>query len=164
MSPDEHPRSRFLLLVQALEGLYGFETKDEFEARKEAHSQRREQVLAETLPHASKEGAKFLRSYLMKRPPESLDTALSKLVSGLPVNLLPQIAMTTVVQYLLQDERKPQGAAGALRLLRNDLAHGTKGYDADDVREVTALLERVVRAHALRILGCGVDVQQRVLS
>ena len=47
----------------------------------------------------------------------------------------------------------------ALRAVRNDLSHGTKGYPTLDLHAVVQILERVTRAHMLRVLGCGTDAQ-----
>ncbi|RXR26102.1 hypothetical protein EQW78_00065 [Oerskovia turbata] len=43
---DQHPRSRFLLLLQALEGSYGFENRAKHEADKEKFGAKREGVIA----------------------------------------------------------------------------------------------------------------------
>ncbi len=57
-----------------------------------------------------------------------------------------------------------KNAADALRIIRNDLAHGTKGYDAYQLLQVVEVLERVVRAHALELLGCPDLVISRLLD
>lgn len=57
-----------------------------------------------------------------------------------------------------------KNAADALRMIRNDLAHGTRGYDAYELQQVVEVLERMVRAHALELLGCPEAVISRVLD
>jgi hypothetical protein len=52
----------------------------------------------------------------------------------------------------------------ARRVARNNLAHGTRGYDSAMLDETVTLLELVVRAHALRLLGCPDVVVRRVLE
>ena len=55
-------------------------------------------------------------------------------------------------------------APDALRIIRNDLAHGTKGYDVYELHHIVEVLERMVRAHALGLLGCPEIVVSRVLD
>jgi len=57
------------------------------------------------------------------------------------------------------------GIGGCLRAHqgRNDLAHKNRGYDAHDLHDVVQVLERTVRARALRLLWvCPVAVLERV--
>ncbi|MGK5441807.1 hypothetical protein ACSNN7_08290 [Micromonospora sp. URMC 105] len=161
---DQHPRARFLLLIQALEGMYGYETREDFVEREKRHVAQRGAVLAAVQHSLYKDAQKFLKNYLSKRPPESLDTALSRLFKALPIDVMPRLAETSLVKLLADDARRPQGVPGALRLIRNDLSHGTRGYDTQKVNEVAGILEQVARAHLLRILGCASDIQERALE
>jgi hypothetical protein len=164
VTSEQHPRSRFLLLIQALEGLHGYETRLDFARRAERHEKSRHLVLAAVKHSLYSEAQKFMKRYLMKRPPASLTTCLRDLFMALPIDLTPALEETALVKLLRSDERKPQGAFDALRLIRNDLSHGTRGYDAFDVDEVANLLDRVARAHLLRILGCELTALDRVLQ
>jgi hypothetical protein len=160
-TPDQHPRSRFLLLLQAIEGLHGFETRQDFDGRVLEHTQRRREVIDEAAGNIGPESLKFLRKYLMKRPPSSLDTALTSVLSGVPVNVTATLGKTSLVQRLMNDGRTPKQVAECLRLIRNDLAHGTRGYDPNELHEVVKILDHVVRAHLLRLLGCSEEAQKR---
>lgn len=159
----EHPRSRVLLLVQALEGLHGFETKQEYEVRKIRHAGQREAALAAALPHLNTEQKQFLNNHLSKSPSRGFGN-VRPLFEGLPVNVLPELASKRLIVEMANDPRSPKGPLEALRLIRNDLAHGTQGFDARGLEEVALILERVTRAHMLRALGCPVAVQQTALS
>jgi hypothetical protein len=63
-----------------------------------------------------------------------------------------------------RDARSPKTAIEALRVVRNNLAHGNRGYEGEALEEVVIILELVVRAHALRILSCSKEIQARVFK
>ncbi|MFD1826782.1 MULTISPECIES: hypothetical protein [Mumia] len=75
-----------------------------------------------------------------------------------------QLEATPLVTATKAAPVNARNAADALRIIRNDLAHGTKGYDAYELQQVVAVLERMVRAHALDLLGCPDKVVGRVLT
>ena len=81
---------------------------------------------------------------------------------------LPRLALKThqaaLVAEVRMDPKKPETTRSALRVARNNLAHGTRGYDPAALDETVSLLEQVVRAHALRLLGCPDEVLARVLK
>lgn len=163
---DEHPRSRFLLLVQALEGLYGHETATQYAERQERHTEKRRELI-EALKSADTLDAKqrkFLKRNLARRPMRGLDEALRHLLQDLPVDLTPRLSTCDVLSEYLVNAKGPetQRVAYALSRVRNDLAHGNKGFDAYDLNEAVRVLERIVRAHALRLLGCPDSVLERV--
>lgn len=163
---DEHPRSRFLLLIQALEGLHGHETATAYAKRQERHTETRE-ALIETLKGADTLDAqqlRFLKNNLAKRPLRGLDEALRHLLQELPVDLTPRLSGCDLLTGYLTEAEGPekQRVAYALSRVRNDLAHGNKGFDAYDLNGAVRVLERIVRAHALRLLGCPDSVLERV--
>ncbi|WP_375544142.1 hypothetical protein [Dermabacter hominis] len=174
---DQHPRSRFLLLIQALEGMHGAETRDQYEARVEELKERRTALLEKLQSLAGEsrtedkpdeeiltvEDLRFLKKFLMKRPIGNLDSALNAMASSLPVDGMDAIKKTVLVKGVLSSKRA-ESAPAALRTVRNDLAHGNRGYPFDDLDEVVTLLERIVRAHALRLLGCPDPVVSRVFG
>lgn len=174
---DQHPRSRFLLLIQALEGMHGAETRDQYEARVEELKERRTALLEKLQSLAGEsrtedkpdeeiltvEDLRFLKKFLMKRPIGNLDSALNAMASSLPVDGMDAIKKTILVKGVLSSKRA-ESAPAALRTVRNDLAHGNRGYPFDDLDEVVTLLERIVRAHALRLLGCPDPVVSRVFG
>lgn len=165
---DEHPRSRFLLLVQALEGLHGHETAAAYEERKNHHTEERK-TLIEALQDAdilNSQQLKFVKKNLTKNPPRGLNEALHHLLGELPVDLTPRLAACKLLTNYLTEAQGPeaQRVAYALSRVRNDLAHGNKGFDAYDLHETVRVLERIVRAHALRLLGCPEPVLERVCN
>lgn len=161
-SHDQHPRSRFLLLVQAIEGLHGYETRQHYEKRRKRHEERRAALIETTKEHLDSDARKFLKRNLRKEPISNAEEALQAMISGLPVDLMHLLDATKLVQAVKQEE--PVTTVGALRVVRNNLSHGVRGYDPEDLHTVLQILERVVRAHALRLLGCPDIVQNRALQ
>lgn len=160
---DQHPRSRYLLLIQALEGLYGYENKATTEERQVKHTASYEKALAGAKEDLDAETFSFVKKYLSKKRPASLDTALDTLMTGLPVNIMDRLSTTELVKEVQAAKTTPAlTTAGALRVIRNDLAHGNRGYEPHHLQEVVRLLEFIVRGHALRILGCPEVVISRV--
>ncbi|MEU0032121.1 HEPN domain-containing protein [Streptomyces sp. NPDC006335] len=159
---DQHPRSRYLLLIQAMEGLYGYENKASDEQRQATHTVNYKVALAQAKNDLDAETFKFVKKYLSKKPSVSLDTALDALLTGLPVNLMDQLSATDLVKEVQAADTTDLTTAGALRVVRNNLAHGNRGYDPYRLHEVVRLLEFIVRGHALRILGCPEPVISRV--
>lgn len=164
---DQHPRSRFLLLIQALEGMHGAETREEYDERVAKHTERRAAALEklkgladENLPA---EHRRFIRDNLQKRPSSGLDGALVAMAKALPVDGMETLAGTRLVKDLLAS-RRARSTSDALRLVRNDLAHGNRGYAFHELDEVVDVLERIVRGHALRLLGCSDLVITRVFD
>lgn len=163
--PRQHPRAQYLLLIQALEGLHGYEHKSETERRVAEHDNKRTQALEELESAAGLPGpvTRFIKKFLSKKPHFSLDACLRDLFQTLPRDVTSDLEKTDLLRSVQDDPRRPEGVAGALRIIRNDLAHGTKGYPIQDLGEVSQVLERVARAHLLRVLGCDVDVQTRAV-
>ncbi|MGW5154430.1 ApeA N-terminal domain 1-containing protein [Nonomuraea wenchangensis] len=58
---DQHPRSRFQLLIQAIEGLHGVEMQEDFVSRSLAHGERRAAVLEEAAQVLGADSMKFLK-------------------------------------------------------------------------------------------------------
>lgn len=174
---DQHPRSRFLLLIQALEGMHGSETREQYAERAAKHAESRAAVLeklkamatggdpAEEPPSEalSADDRRFIKKFLTKRPLSSLDSALVMMIKALPVNGMDALAGTRLVKGVLASGRA-ESTPGALRTVRNDLAHGNRGYLDCELNEVVAVLERTVRGHALRLLGCSDTVVTRVFD
>ncbi|MET7702716.1 hypothetical protein [Streptomyces sp. NPDC005485] len=160
---DQHPRSRYLLLVQALEGLYGYENKGTTEQRQAKHTASYEDALARAKKDLDAEIFKFVKKHLSKKPSVSLDIALNALMTGLPVNIMDRLDATELVKEVqAASTTAALTTPGALRVVRNDLAHGNRGYEPHQLQVVVRLLEFIVRGHALRILGCPEAVISRV--
>ncbi|MFD8570911.1 HEPN domain-containing protein [Streptomyces sp. NPDC059639] len=161
----QHPRASYLLLLQALEGLHGYETHDAEVERGERHRAQKLQIL-ETVKSClsfSSGDRKFLKRSISNSPPKGLDSRLRESFMQVAPDVLPQLASTDLIKDVMTDPRKPHDAADALRIIRNDLAHGNKGYDVADLRAVERILERVTRAHFLRVLGYPTSVLERAM-
>ncbi|MFJ8010216.1 HEPN domain-containing protein [Streptomyces fagopyri] len=161
----QHPRASYLLLLQALEGLHGYENYDAEKERGERHRAQKQQIL-ETVKSClsfSSEDRKFLKRSISNSPPKGLDSRLRESFMQVAPDVLTQLASTELIKGVMTDPRKPHDAADALRIIRNDLAHGNKGYPVDDLRAVERILERVTRAHFLRVLGYPNSVLERAM-
>ena len=161
---DGHPRSRFLLLIQALEGLHGHETRGEYDKRKAKHVAKREDVLNRVQYTLGPQPRTFLKDSLLKNPLTSLESALKAMVSGLPVDMMDRLGKTSLVQEAKAGASAPTTTASALRVVRNNLAHGKRGYDTLVLDEAVGILELIVRGHSLRILGCPDHVVARIFD
>jgi hypothetical protein len=161
---DQHPRSRFLLLLQAIEGTHGHETKASFAKRQKKHTEAREEVIALAKDVLDDKQLKFLERTLSKRPPGGLEPAINWLANKLPGNVKAQLDATPLIATAKTAPTSAKNAPDALRIIRNDLAHGTKGYEAYELHPVVKVLEQMVRAHALELLGCPSGVITRVLD
>ncbi|MGL5860721.1 MAG: hypothetical protein ACRCY9_05650, partial [Phycicoccus sp.] len=160
---EEHPRSRFLLLIQSLEGMYGHETKDNYEKQKATHQERRTKTLERIRERVGKDDFQFIKNSLITEPFRSLETALKWAfdIAAPEQPIKDRLAHTRLVKLVASE--KSCSTLDTLRHVRNDLAHGTRGFDANDLNEVNDILDRVVRAHALRLLGCPDLVLARLL-
>lgn len=161
-APEQHPRSQLLLLLQALEGLHGYQTAAEFSQRATEHTANRESALADAAKSLSSEVVVFLKNHLSKRPARSLQQALREMLVTVPRDITGDLERSALVAEVMGSPRKPTNSYDALRIVRNDLAHGTRGYEAVAIDEVVQLLDGVVRAHMLRVLGCSEIAQRRV--
>lgn len=150
----DHPRHRFLLLLQAIEGHYGHVHVDKIAEDRVRFAEARTRHLAlideTSLPSDTK---RFVKKHLRSRLDPQLRDALTW-----AIGLVPEIAESNLASASLVAEM--QGRDGfdgtwpdALRLLRNDLSHGTRGCDPFALRELVTILELVVRAHVLLALG-----------
>lgn len=163
-APRQHPRARFLLLIQSLEALYGYETRAIYEARRAKHTVLRDEVIEAALPHLQPQQRRFLKNSVSKSPMSSLDEAMKATFTTLPIDLSAELGEQPLIHKLKDDPRPHEGPVETLRLIRNDLAHGSQGYDVLGLHDVSQVLERVTRAHMLRVLGCPLEVQERALA
>ena len=165
VSDDQHPRSRYLLLIQALEGLYGYEHKEEYQRRCEQYAEKRELFLERTKPAISQEDFKFLKKALPHRPASGLVGALSAIFKTLPKVIQDQINCSRIViqtRNILDD--KCMSSADALTKVRNSLSHGSSAYNPNDLEEICSLLDKVVRAEIFRVLELPEVARQRILE
>lgn len=165
VSDDQHPRSRFLLLIQALEGLYGYEHKEEYQQRCERYTEKREAVLKQIETEIGSEDFKFLRKNLLRKPTSGLVGALSATIQTLPGDIQTQIDNNEIVaQVRSRCENTKISSAEALTKVRNSLSHGSSAYDPNDLEKICAILHKIVRAEILRVLDLPEIARQRMLE
>lgn len=165
VSDDQHPRSRFLLLIQALEGLYGYEHKEEYQRRCEQYAEKRELFLERAKPAISQEDFKFLKKNLLRKPTSGLVGTLSTIFRTLPKVIQNQISCSRIVAQARNSfGDKKMSSAEALTKVRNSLSHGSSAYDPNDLEEICSLLDKIVRAEILRLLDLSENVQQKMLN
>lgn len=160
-APEQHPRSSFLLLLQSLEGLYGYENSATFAARSKAHTAEHRSVVTAAKKHLAPEMWAFVKKHLSRRPASGLHEVLAQTLASVPVDITESLEASELVAEAVAGPKETIDSYDAIRVVRNDLAHGTRGYSSSSIHEVSRLLESVVRAHLLRILGCSIDAQRR---
>lgn len=161
---DEHPRSRYLLLLQALEGAYGYEHRSSFAERLAKHEADVEVLLAKVKQYTNKKERKKIKNGLKMHHP-GLEDALTHTLDSLPYDLRPGLGGSALVKQVIADtDNDADSVESALRIVRNDLAHGNRSYPANELRSAVALLERVVRAEGLKMLGCSTLALERALK
>ena len=161
LGPDQTPRARFLLLVQALEGLCGHE--DRLTGKWASFEAKRERILSECQPTLSGNDFKFLDRWLPSTP-YNLDDALTEMLRVLPTDLEPELAQSELVKTVIAQVDKVTTTVGALRYVRNQLSHGTETFEPHDLHVVAGVLSRAVRGHLLRLLQASGPAQERVLA
>ena len=165
VSDDQHPRSRFLFLIKALEGLYGYEHKEEYQQRCKRYTEKREAVLKQIETEISSEDFKFLRKNLLRKPTSGLLGALSTTIQTLPGDIQTQINNNEIVaQVRSRCENTKISSAEALTKVRNSLSHGSSAYDPNDLEKICAILHKIVRAEILRVLDLPDVVRERLLE
>jgi len=165
VSDDQHPRSRYLLLIQALEGLYGYEHKEEYQRRCEQYAEKRELFLERAKSAISQEDFKFLKKNLLRKPTSGLVGALSTIFRTLPKVIQNQISCRRIVAQARNSfGDKKMSSAEPLTKVRNSLSHGSSAYDPNDLEEICSLLDKIVRAEILRLLDLSENVQQKMLN
>ena len=165
LSDDQHPRSRFLLLIQALEGLYCYEHKEKYQQRCEKYTEKRNALLEKIKPAISQENFRFLKNIFPRRPFSGLRDALNTTFQMLPESVQDQIDGSEIVA---QARNKPgserMSSADALTNVRNNLSHGSSLYDPNDLEEICSLLDKIVRAEIFRVLELPDAARQRMLE
>ena len=163
---EQHPRSRFLLLIQALEGSYGFEHSEQHEEDAARYGEKRLQVLLRATEALDAVDLKFIRKHLRRAPQEGLASALAELLSRLPADFVEQLNKTALAAKVRDsDERTPALPLQAvLTRARNTLSHGSGSFHTADLAVVADLLEAVVRSEAVRLLNAPSSAQERALK
>ncbi|WP_165350530.1 hypothetical protein [Xylanimonas protaetiae] len=160
---DQHPRSRVLNLIQALEGSFGHERQAELEERQARHDVRRSEFLDRMKRLLPADDVKYLKRTLMKRAPSGLAQVLSATFDAPPVDVRDEVLGCQAVQARMEANGGGR-VEDALANIRNDLSHGSRGYDAHDLDELAKILDRVVRAEVVRLLGAPEEAVVRALT
>lgn len=161
VGPSQHPRARYLLLLQALEGLCGHEKR--FEERELRFANERESFLSRCKDDLTQDDFAFVKKNLAKRPPQGLDMMLREMLQTLPVDLEPELTSSELVQTVRSADDTIATTLDAVRVVRNDLSHGNKTYERQHLAQVADIFERAVRGHLLRLLGTSPAAIERVL-
>jgi hypothetical protein len=162
---DQHPRSRFLLLLQAIEGAHGFENLAEQKVAQEKYSLKRAEFLERAKGVLSEQDYRFAGKRLMKAPPQGLEQALIAVFKRLPISVLPELEKSQIVAQVRKEHGQPKmRVENALVKVRNALSHGSAIFPVNVLREAALILDRVVSSEGLRVLGAPVDAQARALA
>ncbi|MDJ0411212.1 hypothetical protein [Rhodococcoides fascians] len=178
MGTEQHPRGRYLFAMQCLESLYGFENRAAIEVNQHKYDTKREAFFehlnsTRTLSSSTVNSKdwQFAKSAVGRRATSGLDTALRQLIDALPASPvkdeLEDLELVDEVRTALlaaEPTVMPPTPENVLRMVRNDLAHGTRDHPAGSLAAASEVLHRIIRAHLLRILGCGHGEQQRALN
>lgn len=166
VSEEEHPRSRVLLYLQALEGLYGFETSEARVAREASYKGQRAEVIQRVKESSlDVDDIKFIKDNLQRRPNSGLQDALKKIFDSLVVDLRAEIDGTSVVESIRSSypEFEKVRVEQILVKLRNDLSHGSANYEPHELGVLATVLERIVRSEALRVVNSPASTRERAL-
>nr|WP_156860110.1 hypothetical protein [Propionibacterium sp. oral taxon 192] len=160
---DRHPRSRFLLLLQALEGSYGFENRAKHQVDNEKYSAKRKDVLARAQELLGKADFKFVNKNLRREAQQGLDSALADLLRRLPDVVSKELETTELIKAVRQKDtgKVTLTLQSALTRARNALSHGSESFEPQHLVIVADILERAVRSEALRLLGVPCSAQER---
>ncbi|SMX77967.1 hypothetical protein BAURA86_00917 [Brevibacterium aurantiacum] len=160
---DQHPRSRFLLLLQALEGSYGFENRSKHEADKKKFGEKREGVIARAQELLEKADISFINKHLRKEAQQGLDSAVADLLKRLPDEISDELAKSELIKAVREQHTGKDllPLQTALTRARNTLSHGSGSFDPEHLAVVADTLERMVRSEVVRFLGAPPHVQER---
>lgn len=169
-SADQHPRSRFLLLVQALEGLYGFEHQEERCQQRQAYREEKRKFLDRMREIAKNEiitedDYRFLRDNLMPNPFITLESTLIAILDTLSGDVKEKLAGSALIRKVRESEENTNmKVETVLAFVRNKLSHGATSFEPGDLDDVAETLDRVVRAELLRVLGAPEACRLRLLG
>ncbi len=154
MQPDLPPRARFLYLIQALEGLHGFEHRAADESAQATFQEKRQRAVVELdaakLPPKT---LRFIKDNWSRRRLDSLDRRLRELIADMPEagrDAMEHRSLPLAAELEGEGEKRLDQM---LRRLRNDLSHGTRQVEEDDLAPWVELLERIAQHHLLSRLG-----------
>jgi hypothetical protein len=165
-APDLPARARFLYLVQAIEGLHGFENRKEDLANQARHEARRDKLIADIAAAVQANNfTRRLKGMISKRAPDDLSRRVRDVLKSMPGpfrNRLVTEADDRIAHHYAT-KGKPS-FEDVIRLLRNDLSHGNYNPDSIDLARWTQRLDVIGRAQMLRLLGFGPDLVAKRLG
>ena len=165
LSSDQHPRSRFLLLIQALEGLHGFEHCEEEDKQRQAYKKKKKECLAHMKEVITNDDYKFLKENMMSSPFVTLESRLIAIFGALPSGVREKLGRSALIRRFRESQQKPNmRIEAALARMRNKLSHGAISFAPNDLNDVVEILYRVVRAELLRVLGAPEACRMRLLN
>lgn len=173
LSSDQHPRSRFLTLIQSLEGLHGYENHEEEDKQCQAYKNKKREVLGrlKKLDHTkeneiiTKNDCKFLTKNLMSSQFVTLEIRLIAIFGALPSGVRENLNGSALIRRFRELQEEPNmRMETALARIRNKLSHGATNFEPSDLDDVVEILYRVVRAELLRVLGAPEACRMRLLK
>ena len=98
LSSDQHPRSRFLLLIQALEGLHGFEHREEEDKQYQAYKKKKKEFLAHMKEVITNGDYKFLKESMMSSQFVTLENRLITIFDTLPPGVREKLDRNALIR------------------------------------------------------------------
>lgn len=162
---QQYGRPRFLLLVQALEGLHNFANGPAIDESAAQHAKNLAQAKSAL---AAAEGLDpkiqtFVKKELPSRPSADLARTLRWVQRALPVDVAEHLERLELVRKVIA-ETEARNWSEALRTVRNDLSHGSRTWDRELLADTADLLERMARAHLMNVIGCPPSATTRALA
>lgn len=163
---DQHPRSRFLLLLQALEGSFGFENRAKHATDGAKYADKREGIMTRVQALLGKQDVAFIEKNMRREAQQGLDAALASLLKRLPSSVSDELSASELVKAVRASHtgRGFLPVHSALTRARNTLSHGSGSFSPEILSDVADVLERVVRSEAIRLLGAPDAAQERALK
>lgn len=159
---DLHPRNRFLIAMQTLEGAWASDNQPSLAAAQADYTRERSAAVKE-LRRLKVAHLSFLEQALSSRRPQALDDAIrdycAEFLEDLDALLLEVETITVLTSSGDADD-----AVDALRIIRNHLSHGERTYPIADLGQIARVLDRAIRAKLLNELGASPAAQARALE
>lgn len=155
--PDLPARAQFLYLVQALEALHTIEHRPAERGAQTKYKARRRALLDQLgVLELNPSDLRFIRNTWSKRRPISLESRLHGLLRALPTSVETRLrglpGLAPIADQLCSDGIAKTLPA-QLSKLRNQLSHGDRTYDEDELRPWVEVVNVVAQANLLRLLG-----------
>ena len=157
--PDLPERARFLYLVQALEGLHGFEHRGSDSRRQSRYESKRTVILDEIEEEIGPEQSRRLGKIVPRRAPDSLDRRILSICKNTPQAVIARLSHETddpiALRYAADGDLRFEQI---VRRLRNDLSHGNFNPLSGELLGWAGRLDRLCQAQLLRLLSFGPDL------